>query len=59
MILLKKPRSCFERLSTNGKIVNVINAIPIRPELRRRADEGFLAESLIMFVAGWIGSLFT
>src|SRR6266850_3212372 len=28
------------------KLVNVINAIPVRPELSRRADEGFSAESV-------------
>jgi hypothetical protein len=27
------------------KIVNVVNVIPVRPELRRRAGEGFSAES--------------
>ena len=29
----------------NGKILNVINSLPVRPEPRRRVNGGFSAES--------------
>jgi len=41
----EKPPFMLREPQHERKIVNVINVIPVRPELSRRADEGFSAET--------------
>ena len=45
MILLKNGSTMLRRAQHERKIVNAINLIPVRPELCRRVNEGFSAES--------------
>ena len=53
MIPLKNDAIMLRQAQHERRIVNPINAIPVRPERCRRVNEGFSAESFN--VAGFLG----